>query len=108
MTGYGSPIYALIPDEMLELFLGNSSTAMWLLPAALCMGKGKFVLNGVPCMCKRPMNMEDNTLHRIKAKNAVLATGGYGRTYFSYTLPNTCTGDGNTMAIRDRLDNQDV
>ncbi len=54
------------------------------------------------------MNMEDDMLHCIKAKNAVLATRGYGRTYFSYTLPNTCTGDGNTMAIRDRLDNQDV
>ncbi len=52
VTRQGGSIDALTPDEMLELFLGNTSTAMWLLPAALCMGKGKCVLNGVPCMCK--------------------------------------------------------
>ena len=52
VTRQGGPIDALTPDGMLELFLGNASTAMRLLPAALCMGKGKFVLNRVPCMCK--------------------------------------------------------
>eukprot|EP01041_Mallomonas_annulata_P012006 gene12006-25156_t len=46
------------------------------------------------------LNMEDGTLHRIKANNTVLATGGYGRTYFSCTSAHTCTGDGNAMAIR--------
>ena len=46
------------------------------------------------------MNMEDGTIHRIHAKNTVLATGGYGRTYFSCTSAHTCTGDGNSMVLR--------
>ncbi|KAL3805388.1 hypothetical protein HJC23_009095 [Cyclotella cryptica] len=54
------------------------------------------------------LNMEDGTLHRIKAKNTVLATGGYGRTYFSCTSAHTCTGDGNAMAMRAGLANQDA
>jgi len=54
------------------------------------------------------LNMEDGTLHRIHAKNTVLATGGYGRTYFSCTSAHTCTGDGNAMAMRAGLANQDA
>jgi succinate dehydrogenase (ubiquinone) flavoprotein subunit len=46
------------------------------------------------------MNMEDGTIHRIRANNTVLATGGYGRAYFSCTSAHTCTGDGNAMALR--------
>ena len=53
------------------------------------------------------LNMEDGTLHRIRAKNTVLATGGYGRTYFSCTSAHTCTGDGNAMALRKGFANQD-
>ena len=45
---------------------------------------------GVLCM-----SMEDGTLHRVFARNTVLATGGYGRTYFSATSAHTSTGDGN-------------
>ena len=45
---------------------------------------------GVLCM-----SMEDGTLHRIFARNTVLATGGYGRAYFSCTSAHTSTGDGN-------------
>jgi succinate dehydrogenase (ubiquinone) flavoprotein subunit len=41
------------------------------------------------------MSMEDGTLHRVFARNTVLATGGYGRTYFSATSAHTSTGDGN-------------
>lgn len=41
------------------------------------------------------MSMEDGTLHRVFAKNTVLATGGYGRAYFSCTSAHTSTGDGN-------------
>uniref|UniRef100_A0A7S3L294 Succinate dehydrogenase [ubiquinone] flavoprotein subunit, mitochondrial n=1 Tax=Amphora coffeiformis TaxID=265554 RepID=A0A7S3L294_9STRA len=59
------------------------------------------------CVGVIAMNMEDGTLHRIKAKNTVLATGGYGRTYFSCTSAHTCTGDGNAMAMRQGLSNQD-
>jgi len=46
------------------------------------------------------INMEDGTLHRFRAANTVLATGGYGRAYFSATSAHTCTGDGNAMALR--------
>ena len=45
-------------------------------------------------------NMEDGTLHRFRAHRTVLATGGYGRAYFSCTAAHTCTGDGNAMARR--------
>jgi succinate dehydrogenase/fumarate reductase flavoprotein subunit len=45
---------------------------------------------------------QNNTgsIHRFKANNTVLATGGYGRAYFSCTSAHTCTGDGNAMALR--------
>ena len=60
------------------------------------------------CVGALALNMEDGTLHRIRAKNTVLATGGYGRTYFSCTSAHTCTGDGNAMAMRAGLANQDA
>nr|CAB3469224.1 unnamed protein product [Digitaria exilis] len=44
--------------------------------------------------------MEDGTLHRFRASNTILATGGYGRAYFSATSAHTCTGDGNAMVAR--------
>merc|ERR1719492_700918 len=50
---------------------------------------------GVIALC-----MEDGTLHRFHCKNTVLATGGYGRAYFSATSAHTCTGDGNGMCFR--------
>ena len=53
------------------------------------------------------INMEDGTLHRINASNTVLATGGYGRAYFSCTSAHTCTGDGNAMALRAGLAAED-
>ena len=52
------------------------------------------------CVGVMAMNMEDGTLHRFRAANTVLATGGYGRAYFSATSAHTCTGDGNAMALR--------
>lgn len=52
------------------------------------------------CVGIMALNMEDGTIHRIHAKNTVLATGGYGRAYFSCTSAHTCTGDGNAMAMR--------
>jgi succinate dehydrogenase (ubiquinone) flavoprotein subunit len=60
------------------------------------------------CVGAMALNMEDGTIHRIKAKNTVLATGGYGRAYFSCTSAHTCTGDGNAMAMRAGLANQDA
>lgn len=53
-------------------------------------------------------NQEDGTLHRFLANSTVLATGGYGRAYFSCTSAHTCTGDGMAMVARAGLPNQDL
>jgi len=55
VTGQAGPINAPSADEVCELFLGNAGTAMRPLAAALCMGQGKFVLDGVPRMRERPI-----------------------------------------------------
>ncbi len=52
--------------------------------------------------------LEDGTLHRFHAHLVILATGGYGRTYFSCTSAHTCTGDGNAMVLRAGLPLQDM
>jgi len=52
--------------------------------------------------------LDDGTIHRFRAKTVVLATGGYGRTYFSCTSAHTCTGDGNGMVARAGLPLQDM
>lgn len=61
------------------------------------------VCKGILALC-----LEDGTLHRFQAKNTVLATGGYGRCYFSCTSAHTCTGDGTAMVTRAGLPNQDM
>ena len=53
-------------------------------------------------------NLCDGTIHRFKAHQVVLATGGYGRSYFSCTSAHTCTGDGNAMVLRAGLPLQDM
>lgn len=53
-------------------------------------------------------NLDDGTLHRFFAHQTVLATGGYGRAYFSATSAHTCTGDGGGMAARAGLPLQDM
>jgi len=60
------------------------------------------------CMGVLAMCMEDGSLHRIKANNTVIATGGYGRAYFSCTSAHTCTGDGTAMVTRAGLPNEDM
>ncbi|KIT17635.1 succinate dehydrogenase flavoprotein subunit [Jannaschia aquimarina] len=52
--------------------------------------------------------LDDGTLHLFSAKMTVLATGGYGRAYFSATSAHTCTGDGNGMVARAGLPLQDM
>jgi len=51
--------------------------------------------------------LDDGTLHRFRAKTVILATGGYGRAYFSCTSAHTCTGDGGGMVLRAGLPLQD-
>jgi succinate dehydrogenase / fumarate reductase flavoprotein subunit len=52
--------------------------------------------------------LDDGTIHRFNAKMVVLATGGYGRAYFSATSAHTCTGDGAGMVARQGLPMQDM
>jgi len=52
--------------------------------------------------------LDDGTLHAFNAKMVVLATGGYGRAYFSATSAHTCTGDGGGMVARQGLPLQDM
>ena len=52
--------------------------------------------------------MADGTLHRFRAHQVILATGGYGRAYFSCTSAHICTGDGNAMVLRAGLPLQDM
>ncbi|KAF7363371.1 Succinate dehydrogenase [ubiquinone] flavoprotein subunit, mitochondrial [Mycena sanguinolenta] len=60
------------------------------------------------CVGVIALNMEDGTLHRFRAQKTVLATGGYGRAYFSCTSAHTCSGDGNAMVVRAGLPLQDL
>lgn len=53
-------------------------------------------------------NLDDGTLHRFHSHQVVLATGGYGRAYFSCTSAHTCTGDGGGMVVRAGLPLQDM
>jgi succinate dehydrogenase/fumarate reductase flavoprotein subunit len=66
------------------------------------------IMDDGKCVGVMALNMEDGTIHRINATNTVLATGGYGRAYFSCTSAHTCTGDGNAMVLRQGLANQDA
>lgn len=52
--------------------------------------------------------LEDGSIHRFRAHQVILATGGYGRAYFSCTSAHTCTGDGNAMVLRAGLPLQDM
>jgi len=52
------------------------------------------------CVGLLALNMEDGSIHRFNTNHTVLATGGYGRAYFSATSAHTCTGDGGGMALR--------
>jgi len=54
------------------------------------------------------IDMAEGTLHRFRAHKVILATGGYGRAYFSCTSAHTCTGDGGGMVLRAGLPLQDM
>ncbi len=72
----------------------------------LIMEKGA---NGVPeCRGVIAICMEDGSIHRFRAHAVVLATGGYGRSYFSATSAHSCTGDGGGMVLRAGLPLQDL
>ncbi len=54
------------------------------------------------------INMDDGSIHRFRSHKVVLATGGYGRCYFTATSAHTCTGDGGGMALRAGVPMQDM
>src|SRR5436853_628235 len=54
------------------------------------------------------LKLDDGTIHRFRAQTTILATGGYGRAYFSCTSAHICTGDGNAMVLRAGLPLQDM
>ncbi len=61
------------------------------------------VCRGILALC-----LDDGSIHQFRAKKTILATGGYGRAYFSCTSAHTCTGDGNAMVLRAGLPLQDM
>jgi succinate dehydrogenase / fumarate reductase flavoprotein subunit len=60
------------------------------------------------CVGVIAINLDDGIIHRFNAHMVVIATGGYGRAYFSATSAHTCTGDGNAMCIRAGIAMQDM
>ncbi|GJL86048.1 MAG: succinate dehydrogenase flavoprotein subunit [Micavibrio sp.] len=60
------------------------------------------------CLGVMAWNLDDGTLHRFRGHQTILATGGYGRTFFSCTSAHTCTGDGGGMVLRAGLPLQDM
>ena len=58
---------------------------------------------GVIAMC-----LDDGSIHRFRSQSVVLATGGFGRIYYTATSAHTCTGDGNAMVLRAGLPLQDM
>lgn len=66
------------------------------------------IMENGACRGVMAFNQEDGSWHRFKAHNTILATGGYGRAYFSATSAHTCTGDGGGMAARAGIALQDL
>jgi succinate dehydrogenase / fumarate reductase flavoprotein subunit len=66
------------------------------------------LMDGSACRGVVAMNLDDGTMHRFRAHKTVLATGGYGRIYYSCTGAHTQTGDGNAMVLRAGLPLQDM
>jgi succinate dehydrogenase / fumarate reductase flavoprotein subunit len=60
------------------------------------------------CVGMVALKLDDGSIHRFRASMTILATGGYGRAYFSATSAHTCTGDGNAMVLRAGLPLQDM
>ena len=66
------------------------------------------IMEGGECKGVLALCMDDGTIHRFRSHATVLATGGYGRCYYSATSAHTCTGDGGGMVLRAGLPMQDM
>jgi len=66
------------------------------------------IMDNGACRGVVALDMSDGTLHRFRAQKVIIATGGYGRAFFSCTSAHTCTGDGGGMVLRAGLPLQDM
>jgi succinate dehydrogenase / fumarate reductase, flavoprotein subunit len=66
------------------------------------------IMNNGECVGVIALCLDDGTIHRFRSQAVVLATGGYGRSYFTCTSAHTCTGDGGGMVLRAGLPLQDM
>lgn len=66
------------------------------------------IMDGGKCVGVIALCMDDGSIHRFRSQAVVLATGGYGRSYFTATSAHTCTGDGGGMVLRAGLPLQDM
>tara|TARA_B100000700_G_scaffold83703_1_gene94227 strand:+ start:1163 stop:2938 length:1776 start_codon:yes stop_codon:yes gene_type:complete len=66
------------------------------------------LMNNGECKGVLAWNLNDGTIHRFRSHITILATGGYGKIYYSATAAHTCTGDGNGMILRAGLPLQDM
>ena len=66
------------------------------------------IMDGGKCVGVIALCMDDGSIHRFRSHAVVLATGGYGRCYFTATSAHTCTGDGGGMVLRAGLPLQDM
>jgi succinate dehydrogenase (ubiquinone) flavoprotein subunit len=94
-------LLAQLPAARPPLLLG-------LADSSCCFASGDSAACAGACVGHIAMDMEDGTIHRFQSHATILATGGYGRAYFSATSAHTCTGDGNAMAIRAGIPCQDL
>jgi succinate dehydrogenase / fumarate reductase, flavoprotein subunit len=66
------------------------------------------IMEGGECRGVVALCLDDGSVHRFASQAVVLATGGYGRVYYTATSAHTCTGDGNAMVLRAGLPLQDM
>ena len=66
------------------------------------------IMNGGKCVGVIAICLDDGSIHRFRSHAVVLATGGYGRCYYTATSAHTCTGDGGGMVLRAGLPLQDM
>ena len=66
------------------------------------------LMNNGECKGLIAWNLNDGTIHRFRSHITIIATGGYGKIYYSATSAHTCTGDGNAMVLRAGLPLQDM
>ena len=66
------------------------------------------IMDGGECRGVIAMCLDDGSIHRFRSQSVVLATGGFGRIYYTATSAHTCTGDGNAMVLRAGLPLQDM